>query len=468
MGDDGILPVSRRRRAYAALILGTIVTAIDSSIANVALPTIGRELHASPSATVWVASAYLLAITATLYSLSALGQTRGATRVWGLGVATFTLGSLLCALSQSFPLLIFARILQGVGSAAIMSLSPALVRDIYPRSLLGHAFGMNAMYTSIAAAMGPTVGGMLLAVLPWQWLFAINVPIAFVIYALARGTLPNVTGTGVPLDRLSIVTSAIGFSLVIYGFDGFARGAPLPLLAVEIAVGLVLFAWFARRQFTLPMPMISLDLFRLPRFSVAAQASFSGWSAWSIGVIALPFFLQLDFGMSPFHSGLIMTAWPLANAAVAPITGRWADRYAVGWIATGGLVVFTLALLLFAYAVVNPSIVLLLVAGSIAGAGWGIFQTPNNREIMGSGPPEKGGSVAAIFASLRVAGQTFGASLAAIVFASFAPSASAHVAPEALHTAVLAALGLAAALSLVATFVSAQRAFRDGFHYHAA
>ena len=237
VSDEGILPVSRRRRAYAALILGTILTAIDSSIANVALPTIGRELHVSPSATVWVASAYLLAITATLYSLSALGQARGATRVWGLGVATFTLGSLLCALSQTFPMLIVARVLQGAGSAAIMSLSPALVRDIYPRSQLGHAFGLNAMYTSMAAAAGPTAGGLLLAILPWQWLFAINVPFAFVIYALARGTLPNVAGTGVPLDRASIVTSAVGFSAIIYGLDGFARGDALVVIACELAIG---------------------------------------------------------------------------------------------------------------------------------------------------------------------------------------------------------------------------------------
>jgi DHA2 family multidrug resistance protein-like MFS transporter len=463
---DGILPVSRRRRAYAALILGTIMTAIDASIANIALPTIGRELHVSPASIVWVAGAYLLAITATLFTMASLGQSRGTGRVWGSGVVLFTVGSILCAVSGTFVLLIFARVLQGIGAAAIMSLSPALVRDIYPRAQLGHAFGLNAMFTSIASAAGPTVGGMLLAVFPWQILFAINVPFAIVIALCARDTLPNVRGTGASLDRLSIVTSALGFSMLVYGFDGFARGEALWLIESELLLGAVTFAWFARRQFTLPVPMISLDLFRLPRFSVAAQASFSGWSAWSIGVIALPFFLQLDFGMSPLQSGLLMTSWPIANAIVAPITGRFADRYAVGLIATAGLVIFTGALGLYAYAVIHPSIALLLVAGVLSGAGWGIFQTPNNREIMGSGPPEKGGSVAAIFASLRVAGQTFGASLAAIVFASFAPT-TAHFAPEKMHTAVLAALALACALSLAATFVSAQRAYRDGFHYHA-
>jgi DHA2 family multidrug resistance protein-like MFS transporter len=465
---DGILPVSRRRRAYAALMLGTILTAIDASIANVALPTIGRELHVSPAATVWVASAYLLAVTTSLFAISSIGQSRGASRTWGFGCVAFTVGSLLCALSTNFPLLIVARVIQGVGAAGIMSLSPALVRDIYPRSLLGHAFGMNAMYTAISSAAGPTVGGLMLTVLPWQWLFAVNVPLAALIFVLARNTLPNVAGTGARLDVRSMVSSAVGFSLIVYGLDGFARGEALPLIALELIVGVAAFIDFAWRQFKLPTPMIALDLFRLPRFSVAAQASFTGWSAWSIGVIAMPFFLQLDFGMTPLQSGLIMTSWPIATAIVAPAAGHFSDRYAVGMIATLGLTIFTASLLLFAWAILHPSIILLVVCGAVAGAGWGIFQTPNNRELMGSGPPEKGGSVAAIFASLRVGGQTFGAALAAIMFASFAPSATAHVAIAALHAAVLAALGLACVLSLIATFVSAQRAFRDGFHYHPA
>ena len=348
-----------------------------------------------------------------------------------------------------------------------MSLSPALVRDIYPRSQLGHAFGLNAMYTGIASAAGPTAGGLLLAMLPWQALFAINLPIAAAIYLCARNTLPNVAGTGARLDLPSIVASALGFSLLIYGFNGLARGDPLPLISAEILAGGTAFGWFARRQFTLAVPMISLDLFRLPRFSVAAQAGFCGWSAWSIGIISLPFFLQLDLGMTPLQSGLLMTVWPIANAAVAPLSGRFADRYAVGLIATAGLVIFTFALGLYAYAVLHPSTALLLAAGALSGAGWGIFQTPNNREIMGSGPPEKGGSVAAIFASLRVAGQTFGASLAAIAFAAFVPVASAGIAPEAIHNAVLAALAVAGVLSVVALSVSAQRAYRDGFAYHA-
>jgi DHA2 family multidrug resistance protein-like MFS transporter len=465
--EGGVTPVSRRRRAYAALILGTILSVLDASIANIALPTIGRELHASPAATVWVTNGFQLAVTASLFTLGSLGQSRGPTVIWRWGIVAFTLGSLLCALSRSFEFLVLARVFQGVGAAAIMSLAPALVRDVYPRSRLGHAFGLNAMYTGVANAAGPTAGGLMLAFLPWQWLFAINVPIAVVIVFLARGAVPDVDGTHKPLDVPSIVTSAVGFSALVYGLDGFARGDSELLVVLELLFGGTVFGWFVHRQLVLPHPLIALDLFRLPRFSVAGQASFAGWAAWSIGVITLPFFLQLDYGMSPLQSGLLMTSWPLATAIVAPIAGRFADHYAVGMVATIGLIIFAFALLMYAYAALHPGIALLLGAGIVGGAGFGIFQTPNNREIMGSGPPEKGGSVAAIFAALRVGGQTFGATLTAIAFASFAPALGAHVSVASLHAAVLAALGIGVVLSLVATFVSGQRALRDGFAYHA-
>jgi len=461
-----VLPVSRRRRAYAALILGTILSVLDASIANIALPTIGHDLHASPSATVWVTNAFQLAVTASLFTLGSLGQSRGPTAIWRIGILTFTLGSLLCALSRSFEFLLFARVVQGLGGAAIMSLAPALIRDVYPRSRLGHAFGLNAMYTGVATAAGPTAGGLLLAVLPWQWLFAINVPVAFVIAFLARGAVPEIAGNRAPLDVRSIAASAVGFSMAVYGLDGIARGESVLVVVAELLLGGAAFAWFVRRQFRLPHPLIALDLFHLPRFSVAGQASFAGWAAWSIGVITLPFFLQLDYGMSPLQSGLLMTSWPIATAVVAPLSGHFADRYAVGMVATIGLAIFTVALLMYAYAALHPSIALIVGSGIVGGAGFGIFQTPNNREIMGSGAPEKGGSVAAIFAALRVGGQTFGATLVAIAFARFASPLGAHLSAASLHAAVIAALGVGVALSLVATFVSAQRAYRDGFAYH--
>ena len=280
-----------------------------------------------------------------------------------------------------------------------MSLSPALVRDIYPRSQLGHAFGLNAMYTNIAAGVGADRGRHAARGAPVAVALRDQLPVAGVIVLCARDALPDVDRHRRAVRPRERITSAVGFSMLVYGLDGFARHEPLPLIAARVVVGGVCCSAGSRAVSYAAVPMISLDLFRLPRFSVAAQASFSGWSAWSIGIITLPFFLQLELGMSPLASGLLMTSWPIANAVVAPITGDWSDRYAVGWIATGGLVGFTFALLVFLYAVIHPSVALLFVAGFWQAAVGHLRQTPNNRELMGAGPPEKSGSTAAIFAS---------------------------------------------------------------------
>jgi MFS transporter, DHA2 family, multidrug resistance protein len=209
--------------------------------------------------------------------------------------------------------------------------------------------------------------------------------------------------------------------------------------------------------------MIDLDLFRLPRFTVGAQCSFIMWAAMAIGAIALPFYLQLDFGVSPLVSGLLMVASPLATAVVAPISGRLSDRYPIGFVATLGLVIFAFSFAFYAYAVLHPNIALILIAGLANGVGFGIFLAPNNYEIMGSGPLEKVGSASTLFAAFRVSGQTLGATLVAIVLASFAPALGAPASPGALHAGIITAFLLAAALGIAGTAVSAQRVFRAGF-----
>ncbi|MBV9409856.1 MAG: MFS transporter, partial [Candidatus Eremiobacteraeota bacterium] len=164
---------------------------LDGSIANTALPTIARELGASPTASIWVVNAFQLAVTASLLAFAALGQLRGPARVYRVGVIAFVVGSLACALAHSLPLLIAARAFQGLGAAAIMAISPAILREIFPRAQLGHALGLNALVVATASAAGPTLGGLILAVLPWPWLFAINVPFGLANIALNRALPPD-------------------------------------------------------------------------------------------------------------------------------------------------------------------------------------------------------------------------------------------------------------------------------------
>lgn len=458
---DGIYPIGRRRRAYSALALAGILSVIDGTVANVALPTIGHDLHASPATTVWVTNGFQLAVTAMLFTAAAVGSASGLTRIYRYGVIAFAIGSLLCAISSTMPLLIAARIAQGAGAAFIMALSPALLRVVFPRAQMGQAFGINAMFVGAAAAAGPLLGGALLSVLSWPWLFAISVPLAVASILLGRGAFPEMRGTGAKLDVPSMITSAVGFTMLVYGLDGVARHENPISIAIEIGGGAAVFAWFAQRQFQLPQPMIALDLFRLRLFRLAAGTSVGAWLAAGTSIIALPFLFQLEYGFSPFVTGLLMTSWPIATATVAPFAGRLADKYGAGIIATIGLTTYSIGLAAYAIMSNHASVPIIVAIGAVCGAGFGTFQSPNNRELMGSGPIEKTGSAAALLATIRVGSQTLGASVVAIVFAAF----EAHVtegrsSTEFLHAAVPIALGFGCLTAAISAVVSARRNFK--------
>jgi DHA2 family multidrug resistance protein-like MFS transporter len=434
------------------------MSVLDGSIANTALPTIARDLGAAPAESIWVVNGFQLAVTASLLAFAALGQLRGPSRVYRAGVIVFIAGSLACALARTLPLLIAARVFQGLGASAIMAISPAILRAIFPRAQLGRALGLNAFVVATSSAAGPTLGGLILAVLPWPWLFAINVPLGIINVAMNRALPRNERNRGW-LDIPSVVTSALGFALTIWGLDGFARAEPWWTIVLRLAAGIASGISFVRRQFTLPQPMIALDLFRISAFSFAAITSFATFTAQGLAYIALPFIFQVALGRTPLESGLLLTSWPLAIAVVAPLAGRLADRVAVGILATSGLCVLAIGLGLYATMPAHPSALDIVLRGIVCGLGFGFFQSPNNRELIGSAPREKSASASGLLAAVRVGGQTVGTALVAIVFGVLgASAASGAAAPhDVVARAAPAVLWLACACAGVATIASGLR-----------
>ncbi|MFM0150795.1 MFS transporter, partial [Paraburkholderia sp. RL18-085-BIA-A] len=177
MNADTGLPLPQRFWGIVFVSLGTILAVLDGAIANVALPTIARDLHASDAASIWIVNAYQIAITITLLPLASLGDRVGYRRIYIAGLALFTVASLGCALASSLPTLTVMRVIQGLGASGIMSVTAALVRTIYPSSMLGRGVSVNAMVVALSFAIGPTVASAVLSVASWPWLFAINVPI---------------------------------------------------------------------------------------------------------------------------------------------------------------------------------------------------------------------------------------------------------------------------------------------------
>jgi MFS transporter, DHA2 family, multidrug resistance protein len=352
-------------------------------------------------------------------------------------------------------------VLQGIGASAIMSLSPALLRDIFPSSQLGRALGLNALVVGTAAAAGPTVGGLLLSVASWPILFAVNVPLGLANVVLNRA-LPDDRRNEGNLDIPSAISSALGFALTIYGLDGFAHNQPPAAIALPLTIGLVSGWYFVRRQFRLARPLIALDLFRIPSFAIASATSLATFTAQGLAYITLPFFFQIALGRTPLESGLLLSAWPLSTAFVAPIAGRLSDRYPVGILVTSGLAILTIGLGLYATLPPNPSTAEIVTRAMICGVGFGFFQSPNTREILGTAPREKTTSASGILAALRVTGQTLGAALVAIVFGVFGAHAVAgeSAARDPVIHAVPAALTLAACCAGLASAASGLRLLR--------
>ena len=440
---------------------------LDGSIANTALPTIARELHTTAAQSVWVVNGFQLAVTMTILIYASLGDSRGVSFVYRLGIVVFTVGSLLCAVSRTLPVLIASRVFQGVGAAALMAVGPALYRQIFPPQELGRALGISAVIVATSAAAGPTIGGSLLAVLPWPWLFAVNVPLGVFDGLYSVRTLPNEKGSGKPLDVPSMLVSALGFGSLIFGIDGFARHESGAFIALEIGLGIACGVVFVRRQLRLPAPMLAVDLFAKPVFALASVTSTLTYTAQGLAFVSLPFFFQAALGRTPFESGLLLTSWPVSVALAAPIAGRLSDRYPAGILSTVGLAIMSIGLALYAALPLRPSFLEIVVHGTICGIGFGFFQAPNNRELIGSAPRSKTGSAAGVLASVRLTGQTLGAALVAIIFGTVGAAVAVggeHVetvvrlaTPIALRLACgCAALGtLASGLRLLATRRSA-------------
>ena len=218
----------QRYWAILTIALGLIMAVMDGAIANVALPTIAEDLHASPAFSIWIVNGYQLAITISLLPLASLGEILGYRRVYRAGLLLFTLASLFCALSHTLVLLTIARVVQGFGAAGIMSVNAALVRFIYPHRMLGRGIGINALVVAVSAAVGPTLAAGILATATWPYLFAINIPFGIAAVVIGMRALPHTPRSRHAFDWQSALMSAIMFGLGIAAIDSVGHGeAPL-------------------------------------------------------------------------------------------------------------------------------------------------------------------------------------------------------------------------------------------------
>jgi len=439
---DG-LPVPRRYWSVATIWLAMAMSVLDGAIANVALPTIAHELHASAASSIWIVNAYQLAITVTLLPLAALGDRLGYRRVYMAGLAVFTLGSLGCALSHTLGELTAARVLQGLGAGGIMSINAALVRFTYPKRMLGRGIGLNAVVISISAAVGPTVAAAILAKASWEWLFAINVPIGIVAIAIAVRALPRTVGAQRRFDVISALLNALTFGFLITGAESVAREG-LAAGLTKLAIGVVAGGFLLARELRQEAPLVPFDLLRIPIFGLSILTSIVSFGAQMMAYVGLPFYFQTVLGRTAVETGLLMTPWPLAVGVAAPIAGRLADRHRAGTLGGAGLAVFAVGLFLLSRLEPGASNLDIIWRMAVCGLGFGFFQSPNNRAMVTAAPLHRSGAAGGALSTARLLGQTAGAVTTAVFF----HLAGTHAATTALATAGgLAALAAIVSLS---------------------
>ena len=394
------------------------MSVLDGTLMNVALPSLTKEFDVEPNTAIWLINSYQMVIMMFLLVFATFGDIIGYRKIFLSGVVVFTVASALCALSQNFAMLVCSRILQGLGAACVMSVNTALVRLIYPPEVLGRGMSINAMAVAVSSAAGPSIAGLILSTLSWHWLFAINIPLGIISFWIGYRMLPRSSNAKKrTVGFLDCIGNVLTFGLMIYALEGFAHHESRAIVSIAFVAFLVIGYFYLRSQLNTSSPLLPVDLLKIPIFARSIMTSVSSFMAQMLAMVSLPFFFQDAMHFTPVEIGVLLTPWPIATMVTAPLAGRLVERYHPGILGAVGMCVFSVGLFSLYFLSEDSTIVDIFWRVMICGAGFGLFQTPNNLTIMSSAPMERSGVASGMLGMARLCGQTVGTTAVAIVFA---------------------------------------------------
>lgn len=392
---------------FTVLIMTFMVT-LDGSIVNVALPVMADELKAGMNDIEWVASIYLVVTCATILIFGRLGDMIGKVRVFQIGVILFTIGSLLCSISGTLPLLIGARVVQGLGSAAALANNQGIITESFPAEERGKALGFVSTFVALGSMTGPTLGGMILTVLPWTYIFLINIPVGVLSFLIGLKTLPNKKPANPgPLDTKGSVLLLLSIMLLFGSATLLQNGVSLPVI-VGIVIGIVLLGLFIMVEKRMDNPLVPIGIFKNKMFSLNLFTMLTAFIAIGANNIIMPFYLQDARQFSPGMAGLLLTVIPLITAVMGPVSGTVSDHIGSELPTMIGLIFTTLGLALMTMLGINTSIATIILFLAVIAVGSALFQSPNNSLVMGSVSREELGLVGSLAGLVRNMGMSVG------------------------------------------------------------
>jgi len=421
---------------FAVAALSAFMATLDSSIVNVALPTLAAEFDVDVKVVAWVVQSYLLTTMALLLVSGRLLDLFGARRVFVVGFSFFTVGSAFCAMSFSISMLILARAFQGIGAAVLMGANQGLIAHSFPAARRGRVLGLIGTVVSIGLASGPPLGGLLIGLLGWRSIFYVNIPVGIWAILHAQAALGS-DSSPPPASRQQIHDSKIEFdwpgaAMIVLGLAALFCGMHLGVgngwesaeAMILILVSLIILGFFLVHERRIVYPIVTLSIFRNRFFTQSCAAAFLAFLAMIAAVILMPFYLQEVLRLTPQRVGLIMMALPLSMLLVAPLAGLLSDRVGTRLPASFGLILVGAGL--FWLQDLGPATGTQQVVWRLGliGVGMGFFGSPNSNAILSSVPPSSVGIASGLSALMRTSGVAFGTAFSATLFTYFRDRAS--------------------------------------------
>ncbi|HTR74189.1 MAG TPA: DHA2 family efflux MFS transporter permease subunit [Solirubrobacterales bacterium] len=453
------METQERGRLWTLILVsvGLFMVVLDNLVVNVALPSIHNDFGASVQALEWTVNAYVLTYGVLLLTGAALGDRFGRRRMFVTGIALFTAASAGAALAPSADLLIAARAVQGAAAALVTPLTLTLIASAFPPEKRGLALGVWSGISGVAVALGPLVGGAMIEIGDWHWIFWLNVPIGLVLAPLAFTKLEESYGPKSPLDLPGLGLASTGLFGLVYGLvRAQTIGWTAPEVMISLGAGLVLLAAFVRQELRSKSPMLPMSFFAKRSFAVTNVVSMAMYFGMFGSIFFLSQFMQNVLGNSPLEAGLKLLVWTGATMVVAPLAGVFSERFGARWFMVAGLSLQATALgWLATEASTTMSYTEMLVPFVLAGSGMALVFAPSASAVLNSVRVDQAGQASGATNAIRELGGTFGIAVLATVFSG----AGAYTTPQAFVDGLVPALWVGVAVLAFGALVAAALPF---------
>ncbi len=397
------------------------MSTLDSSMVNIALPSVMREFHSTLHSTEWVVMMYLLIISVSLLFWGHLGDRFGRRHIYSSGMLIFGIGSFLCGLAPHIYWLIFSRFTQAVGAAMMMASGPALIKECFPTARLGRNLGFIGVAVSLGLLTGPSLGGFLIEFYSWRSIFFVTVPISITFFLLSKIVLPaRIEKSNLEkFDWIGIITWGVSITIAMLIITHSPAGWTSPLFYFSTAIGILIFSYFLRHESMTVNPLFPLDLFRERFFYIAIICALLSFAVLFTVTLMIPFFLDNILRLSPSRIGMIMMAIPLAVLIVAPLSGWLSDHIGSRYLTTAGLLLSTISLFLLAQINIETRPLQIAWRLTLLGCGQAMFLAPNSASVLTNVKNHYAGVSAGLLATARNFGMLLGVAQAGVLFAFF-------------------------------------------------